>query len=234
MSSIDSLTPSTAATIVFLPSGRRGKFSTGITLLEAARQLGEPVESICGGHVACGKCQVQIETGKFPKLGIQSGPEHVSPLTDEERAEAEQLEQGLHTSLSARRRVGDLAVLRVNDQRRAAATHHFGAGFEKGLGQLTGGLSLSSVFNEVQDALETGSPARLGLLLGENEVRNVVTAVGRFQYIPYQAGPNRHLTTIIELDYCLVDTQAYFPELDEPRPSTAATAIHGLLPPTAS
>jgi uncharacterized 2Fe-2S/4Fe-4S cluster protein (DUF4445 family) len=86
MSFIDSLIPSTAATIVFLPSGRRGKFPTGITLLEAARQLGEPVESICGGHVACGKCQVQIETGQFPKLGIQSGPEHVSPLTDEERA----------------------------------------------------------------------------------------------------------------------------------------------------
>jgi len=57
----------TPATVVFLPSGRRGKFPTGITLLEAARQLGEPIESICGGHVACGKCQVQIEQGTFPK-----------------------------------------------------------------------------------------------------------------------------------------------------------------------
>ena len=72
--------------VVFLPSGRRGKFPTGITLLEAARQLGEPIESICGGHVACGKCQVQIEQGRFPKLGIDSSPEHVTPLTDEERS----------------------------------------------------------------------------------------------------------------------------------------------------
>jgi uncharacterized 2Fe-2S/4Fe-4S cluster protein (DUF4445 family) len=54
-------------------------------LLEAARQLGEPIESICGGHVACGKCQVRIETGKFPKLGIESDQSHVSPLTDKEK-----------------------------------------------------------------------------------------------------------------------------------------------------
>jgi uncharacterized 2Fe-2S/4Fe-4S cluster protein (DUF4445 family) len=82
----DNASKSTSSTIVFLPSGRRGKFPSGMTLLEAARQLGEPIQSICGGHVACGKCQVQIETGKFPKLGIESGPDHVSPLTDEERA----------------------------------------------------------------------------------------------------------------------------------------------------
>ena len=77
---------SQAASVVFLPSGRRGKFPTGISLLDAARQLGEPIESICGGHVACGKCQVQIEQGVFPKLGIESRPEHVTPLTDDERA----------------------------------------------------------------------------------------------------------------------------------------------------
>ncbi len=74
-----------AVSVVFLPSGRRGKFSTGITLLDAARQLGEPIESICGGHVACGKCQVQIETGQFPKLGIVSGSDHVTPLTEAEQ-----------------------------------------------------------------------------------------------------------------------------------------------------
>ena len=76
---------SQVASVVFLPSGRRGKFSTGITLLDAARQLGEPIESICGGHVACGKCQVQIERGVFPKLGIESSPEHVTPITEKEQ-----------------------------------------------------------------------------------------------------------------------------------------------------
>jgi uncharacterized 2Fe-2S/4Fe-4S cluster protein (DUF4445 family) len=85
MSSNHSNKSPSAATVVFLPSGRRGKFPTGITLLEAARQLGEPIESICGGHVACGKCQVRIETGKFPKLGIESHQSHVTPLTDKEK-----------------------------------------------------------------------------------------------------------------------------------------------------
>ena len=86
MSSSHSRTSRGASTIIFLPSGRRGKFPQQTTILEAARQLGEPIESICGGHVACGKCQVRIEAGKFPKLGVESGPEHVSPPTDEERA----------------------------------------------------------------------------------------------------------------------------------------------------
>ena len=85
MSSNHSNKSPSAATVVFLPSGRRGRFPTGITLLEAARQLGEPIESICGGHVACGKCQVRIETGKFPKLGIESDQSHVTPLTDKEK-----------------------------------------------------------------------------------------------------------------------------------------------------
>ncbi len=72
--------------VVFLPSGRRGKFPQGMTVLEAARQLGEPIESICGGHLACGKCQVQIEEGVFPRLGISSAPDHVTPPSEEERA----------------------------------------------------------------------------------------------------------------------------------------------------
>jgi len=77
---------SDAASVVFLPSGRRGRFPLGITLLDAARLLGEPIESVCGGHLACGKCQVRIESGRFARLGIESHPDHVSGLSDEERA----------------------------------------------------------------------------------------------------------------------------------------------------
>jgi len=80
------LSPSPAVTAIFLPSGRRGQFPRNITILDAARRLNEPIESICGGHLACGKCLVQIESGRFPKLGIVSAPDHVSPVTDEERA----------------------------------------------------------------------------------------------------------------------------------------------------
>ena len=86
MSDSSSTASPRAATVIFLPSGRRGQFPAGITLLDAARKLGEPIESICGGHVACGKCQVRIETGKFPKFGIESAPSHVTPISDEEKA----------------------------------------------------------------------------------------------------------------------------------------------------
>ena len=72
--------------MVFLPSGRRGRFSRQTTLLEAAQQLGESIESICGGRLACGKCQVEIQTGSFPKLGLQSHTDHLSPPSEEEKA----------------------------------------------------------------------------------------------------------------------------------------------------
>ena len=35
--------------IVFQPSGRRGIFPCGTNLLTTALELGEPIESLCGG-----------------------------------------------------------------------------------------------------------------------------------------------------------------------------------------
>ncbi|MBN1161760.1 MAG: DUF4445 domain-containing protein [Dehalococcoidales bacterium] len=59
-------------TVVFQPSGRRGKVVDGTTLLNAARQLGAGLESICGGKGSCGKCKIRIEEGYFDKYGISS------------------------------------------------------------------------------------------------------------------------------------------------------------------
>jgi uncharacterized 2Fe-2S/4Fe-4S cluster protein (DUF4445 family) len=59
-------------TIVFQPSGLRGKVVDGTTILNAARQLGAGLESICGGKGVCGKCKIRIEEGDFAKYGIQS------------------------------------------------------------------------------------------------------------------------------------------------------------------
>ena len=36
--------------IVFTPSGKRGDFADGTSVLEAARQLGVDVDSVCGGR----------------------------------------------------------------------------------------------------------------------------------------------------------------------------------------
>ncbi|GAB4579812.1 MAG: ASKHA domain-containing protein [Anaerolineales bacterium] len=70
--------------VIFMPSGRRGRVQPGESLLDAARQLGVEIESICAGRLTCGKCKVQIEAGHFPKHGIISHPDHVTPPSAEE------------------------------------------------------------------------------------------------------------------------------------------------------
>lgn len=70
--------------VIFLPSGRRGQFRAGISVLDAASQLGVEIESICGGRLTCAKCKVQIEAGSFPKYGIHSGSNHVTAASDKE------------------------------------------------------------------------------------------------------------------------------------------------------
>ncbi len=82
--------PSAAmARVVFQPNGRQGVVPVGTNLLQAARQLGVEIESICGGHQTCGKCMVLVEEGDFPKFGLTSSRDHLSPPGDRERAYAE-------------------------------------------------------------------------------------------------------------------------------------------------
>jgi uncharacterized 2Fe-2S/4Fe-4S cluster protein (DUF4445 family) len=59
-------------TVVFQPSGVRGKINEGVTILDAARQIGAGLESVCGGKGSCGKCRVKIEEGYFPKYSLNS------------------------------------------------------------------------------------------------------------------------------------------------------------------
>lgn len=64
--------------VVFQPSGRQGEVAEGTSLLEAARELGVDVDSICGGRQTCGKCKVIVEAGQFVKHAITSSPQHLS------------------------------------------------------------------------------------------------------------------------------------------------------------
>jgi uncharacterized 2Fe-2S/4Fe-4S cluster protein (DUF4445 family) len=64
--------------VVFTPSGRRGRVAHGTTVLQAARELGVDLDSVCGGRAICGRCQVTLSEGSFPKHGIESRPEHLS------------------------------------------------------------------------------------------------------------------------------------------------------------
>ncbi|MEJ1995327.1 MAG: ASKHA domain-containing protein [Limibacillus sp.] len=60
------------ALVVFIPSGRRGRFPVGTPVLKAARALGVDVDSVCGGRGICGRCQVVQSLGSFSKHGIES------------------------------------------------------------------------------------------------------------------------------------------------------------------
>ncbi len=56
--------------IVFTPSGLAATVETGISVLDAARQLGVDLDSVCGGRGICGRCQVTPSIGSFAKWGI--------------------------------------------------------------------------------------------------------------------------------------------------------------------
>ncbi len=97
--------------VVFTPSGKRGRFAKGTQLIEAARDLGVYVESVCGGRGICGRCQVEIQSGNFAKHGIESKQENVSAFGAKEQryAEKRDLKEGRRLSCSATVE-GDLVV----------------------------------------------------------------------------------------------------------------------------
>jgi uncharacterized 2Fe-2S/4Fe-4S cluster protein (DUF4445 family) len=91
--------------VVFTPSGRRGRFEAGTTVLEAARRLGVDVDSVCGGRGICGRCQIEVSEGEHAKHAIVSAASHLSPMSEVERAYA--VERGL----AAGRRLGCTACV---------------------------------------------------------------------------------------------------------------------------
>src|SRR5580658_2656840 len=70
------------ALVVFTPSGKRGRFPLGTQLLQAARSLGVDIDSVCGGRALCGRCQVLVMEGDFPKHGVSSQAAHLSAVNE--------------------------------------------------------------------------------------------------------------------------------------------------------
>ena len=100
------MTPSSE--IVFQPDGRRGRFKHGTTVLDAARELGVDINSICGGAASCGKCIIKIIQGK----------ESLSPPTPEEEKllGVDSLEEGFR--LACRCQIeGDAVILVPRESR---------------------------------------------------------------------------------------------------------------------
>ncbi|WP_163271238.1 ASKHA domain-containing protein [Chelativorans alearense] len=97
--------------VLFMPSGKRGRFAKGTTILDAARQLGVYVESVCGGRATCGRCQIEVQEGHFAKHKISSSRDSISPVGPKEARYAEKraLPVGRRLSCSATIE-GDLVV----------------------------------------------------------------------------------------------------------------------------
>ena len=91
--------------VVFTPSGKRGRFAEGVTLLAAARTLGVDLDSVCGGRGICGRCQIAIAEGHFAKHGIASDAAHAS------RINAVEVRYGEKRGLTGGRRLGCQAVV---------------------------------------------------------------------------------------------------------------------------
>ncbi len=92
--------------VIFQPSGRRDKVLEGRTILEASRELGVEMESICGGVKTCGKCKVKLEEGLL------------SPFTEEEKEFIDDFEkaQGYRLGCSAEIR-GDVRIFIPEESR---------------------------------------------------------------------------------------------------------------------
>jgi uncharacterized 2Fe-2S/4Fe-4S cluster protein (DUF4445 family) len=87
------LSASAAETVAvdFQPIGRRGHVKKDMTILDAARQLGVGLSSVCGGNGTCGTCKVRVQAG------------NVSPVTTVELEllsdEQDELRLGCQTEL---------------------------------------------------------------------------------------------------------------------------------------
>lgn len=90
--------------VIFTPSGRRGSFPVGTPVLQAARTLGVDLDSVCGGRGICGRCQVVVAEGDFPKFGVRSSSANLCAVSEPELRYAERrgLKSGYRLGCHAR------------------------------------------------------------------------------------------------------------------------------------
>jgi ferredoxin len=93
--------------VTFLPAGKSGDVSTGISLLDAAEQLGVPMRNDCGGFATCSTCRVWV----------QEGMSSLSPVDLDEENMLEEAHLAAPYRLSCQSKIlgeGDV-VVRVDD-----------------------------------------------------------------------------------------------------------------------
>ncbi|MCB0061549.1 MAG: DUF4445 domain-containing protein [Caldilineaceae bacterium] len=102
--------------VIFQPNGRQGEVADGTTLLDAARNLGVEIESICGGHQTCGKCKVLVEQGEFAKFGVASTAAHLTEPGERELRYAQKFSFAPDARLSCACQITGDVVIRVPEE----------------------------------------------------------------------------------------------------------------------
>jgi 2Fe-2S ferredoxin len=84
------------------PNGKSGVVTSNLTLLDAAKELGFPLNHDCGGNASCTTCRVEV----------QSGAEHLSEIDFEEQdlLDREALTEPRHRLSCQARVLGDVVV----------------------------------------------------------------------------------------------------------------------------
>ncbi|HHI82357.1 MAG TPA: DUF4445 domain-containing protein [Rhizobiales bacterium] len=99
------------ALAIFTPSGKRGRFARGTSVLDAARALGVDIDSVCGGRAICGRCQVSISEGAFAKHGITSSADHLGAITAAEKRYGEKRSLAAGRRLACQAKIcGDVVI----------------------------------------------------------------------------------------------------------------------------
>jgi uncharacterized 2Fe-2S/4Fe-4S cluster protein (DUF4445 family) len=104
--------------VVFQPSGQRGRVEHGKNLLEVSRELGVDIEAVCGGQQTCGKCKVKVQEGAFKRLGIESHPGHLSPMTEKEEEFLTEKERSENYRLACSSQISGDLLLYVPEESR--------------------------------------------------------------------------------------------------------------------
>ena len=107
------------------PDGRSGEVDANVTLLEAAKALGFPLNHDCGGNASCTTCRVEVKMGA----------EHLSEIDFDEQdlLDREALSESWHR-LGCQARIHGDVVVRVPEKKweAPAASAQDGAKAERG------------------------------------------------------------------------------------------------------
>ena len=98
--------------VVFTPSGLRGIVKSGVSVLDAARQLGVDLDSVCGGRGICTKCKVKPSFGNFSKFNIEAKVDNLGSSTEIENKSIKKNRISCNERLGCQTKIlGDMAAV---------------------------------------------------------------------------------------------------------------------------